>query len=157
MAVAVDFRKFTPVDSRGDLIHRIDQAPVEHAEAVLAAYDVLQHLHKSGILALMSGLLSAREAITSHAVDVVSSKEAVTGLRVALVFGSVLSSVDADQVHAVITSESNNTRSLWTICRRLFTKEALRALAAGVGLLNVVGSALLKRDKSETVASPASR
>src|SRR6266849_2186093 len=91
MAAAVEFREFTPIDSRRDLIRRIDQAPVEHAEAVLAAYDVLQRLHESGALALLRGLLSARKTVTSHVVDVVSSKEAVTGLRIALMFGTLLS------------------------------------------------------------------
>ncbi len=91
MAAAVEFREFTPIDSRRDLIRRIDQAPVEHAEAVLAAYDVLQCLHESGALALLRGLLSARKTVTSHVVDVVSSKEAVTGLRIALMFGTLLS------------------------------------------------------------------
>jgi len=50
MAIAVDFREFTPADSREDLIRRVEQAPVEHAEAVLATYDLLQRLHEKGLL-----------------------------------------------------------------------------------------------------------
>ena len=46
MAVAVDFRSFTPVDARVDLIKKVEGAPVEHAEAVLSAYDLLQQLHE---------------------------------------------------------------------------------------------------------------
>jgi hypothetical protein len=56
MAIAVDFREFTPADSREDLIRRVEQAPVEHAEAVLAAYDLLQRLHEKGLLDLLNGL-----------------------------------------------------------------------------------------------------
>ena len=36
MSIAVDFREFRPRNSRDDLIRRVEQAPVEHAEAVLA-------------------------------------------------------------------------------------------------------------------------
>jgi hypothetical protein len=53
MAVAVDFRSFTPVDARVDLIKKVEGAPVEHAEAVLAAYELLQQLHEKGILELL--------------------------------------------------------------------------------------------------------
>jgi len=58
MTVAVDFREFTPVDSRGDLIRRVEQAPSEHAGAVLAAYDLcLKCSH-------LFNLLDARGAIS---------------------------------------------------------------------------------------------
>ncbi len=63
MAVAVDIRDFTPVDSREDLIRRVEQAPVEHAEAVLAAYDLLQRMHEKGLLDLLNGLLSAGDTV----------------------------------------------------------------------------------------------
>jgi hypothetical protein len=43
-AAAVEFREFTPSDSRGDLIRRIDQAPVKHAEAVLGGVNLLNIL-----------------------------------------------------------------------------------------------------------------
>ena len=102
MAVAVDFREFTPVDSREDLIRRVEQAPVEHAEAVLAAYDLLQRLHDKGMLDLLNGLLSAGDTVVERVVDVVSSKEMVTALRIALIFSNLLSSIDPDKLHAVI-------------------------------------------------------
>jgi hypothetical protein len=49
MTVAVDFRKVTPVYSSGDLIRRVEQAPIEHADAVLAAYDLLQRDASNGL------------------------------------------------------------------------------------------------------------
>jgi hypothetical protein len=59
MAKAVDFRELTPRNSRGDLIRKVEQAPAQHAEAVLAAYDLLQRLHEKGMIDLLKGLLSA--------------------------------------------------------------------------------------------------
>jgi hypothetical protein len=38
MAVAVEFREFTPKNSRNDLMRRLEQAPEEHAEAILSAW-----------------------------------------------------------------------------------------------------------------------
>jgi hypothetical protein len=75
--------------------------------------------------------------------------EAVTGLRLARIFGGVLQFLDPDQVHAAIAAESKSGRSVWAVCRRLFTKEALR-VAVAVGLLNILGAALLRRETRET-------
>jgi uncharacterized protein YjgD (DUF1641 family) len=147
MAVAVDFREFKPVDSREDLIRRVEQAPIEHAEAVLAAYDLLQRLHQKGLLDLFNGLLSAGDTVVDRVVDVVSSKEMVTALRVGLIFSNLLTSIDADAVHAVIADAGKETPSLLTLGKQAASKDARRGLATTVGLLNVFGAALSKQQK----------
>jgi uncharacterized protein YjgD (DUF1641 family) len=145
MAVAVDFREFKPVDSRGDLTRRVEQAPIEHAEAVLDAYDLLQGLHEKGLLQLLSGLLSAGDTVVNHVVDVVSSKEMVTALRIVLIFSSLLSSIDADALHAVLAGAGKEPPSLLAIGKKATSKDARRGMAAAVELLNVLGAALNKQ------------
>ena len=149
MAVAVDFREFKPVDSRGDLIRRVEQAPIEHAEAVLAAYDLLQRLHQKGLLDLLNGLLSAGDTVVNHVVDVVSSKEMVTALRIGLVFSNLLSSIDADALHAVLAGAGKEAPSLLTLGKQAASKDARRGMAAAVGLLNVFGAALSKQQSDK--------
>jgi len=75
MAKLVDFRTFTPKDSREDLARRLQEAPNEHAEAFLAGYDLLQRLHEKGIIDLLNGLLSAGDTVVERVVDVISSRE----------------------------------------------------------------------------------
>jgi hypothetical protein len=70
MAMAVEYREFTPRNSREDLIRKVEQAPVAHAQAVLAAYELLQRLHEKGMIDLLGGLLSAGETVVEHIVDV---------------------------------------------------------------------------------------
>jgi uncharacterized protein YjgD (DUF1641 family) len=142
MAVAVDFREFTPRNSREDLVRKVEQAPVEHAEAVLAAYDLLQRLHEKGMIDLLSGLLSAGDTVVDHVVDVISSKEMITALRIGLTFTNLLSSIDADKLHAVVADAENETPSLLSIGKQATSKDARRGLATAVGLLNVFGAAL---------------
>jgi uncharacterized protein YjgD (DUF1641 family) len=142
MAKAVSFREFTPRNSRDDLIRKVDQAPVEHAEAVLAAYDLLQRLHEKGLIDLLNGLLSAGDTVVDRVVDVISSKEMVTGLRIALIFGDLLSSIDPDKLHAVISNSGKEAPSLLTIGKQAISKDARRSMATAVGLLNVLGDAL---------------
>src|SRR5215469_6290273 len=96
MAQAVDFRKYTPENSRDDLARRIREAPSEHADALLAALALLQKLHDAGLLSLASGLISAGNTIIDHLADVADAPQAVAALRATLIFGSVLNTLDAD-------------------------------------------------------------
>jgi uncharacterized protein YjgD (DUF1641 family) len=142
MAVAVDFREFHPVDARNDLIRKVEHAPVEHAEAVLSAYELLQKLHEKGMLELLTGLLSAGDTVVNHVVGVVSSKEMVTALRIGLIFSNLLSSIDPDKLHNVIADAGKETPSLLSIGKMATSKDARRGMATAVGLLNVFGAAL---------------
>jgi uncharacterized protein YjgD (DUF1641 family) len=146
MAVAVDFREFKPVDSRADLVRRVEHAPIEHAEAVLAAYDLLQRLHQKGMLDLFNGLLSAGDTVVDRVVDVVSSKEMVTALRIGLMFSNLLTLIDADALHALIADAGKETPSLLALGKQAASKDARRGLATAVGLLNVFGAALGKQE-----------
>jgi uncharacterized protein YjgD (DUF1641 family) len=142
MAKAVAFREFTARNSRDDLLRELEQAPIEHAEAVLAGYDLLQRLHEKGLIDLLNGLLSAGDTIVDRVVDVISSKEMVTALRIALILGDLLSSIDADKLRTVVSNSSKEAPSLLMIGKQAISKDARRRMAVAAGLLNVVGDAL---------------
>lgn len=148
MAVAVDFRHFQPVDAREDLARRVREAPAEHAEAILAAYDLLQQLHDNDVFSLLSGLLGASDTVVSQVVNLVSSKEMITVLRILLIFGNVLKSVDPDKLSAVFADTANRDASLLSIGKQAASKDARRAMATAVGLLNILGDALEKQQPS---------
>jgi uncharacterized protein YjgD (DUF1641 family) len=150
MAVAVDFREFTPRNSREDLIRMVEQAPVSHAEAVLAVYDLLQRLHDKGMIDLLSGLLSAGDTVVERIVDVISSREMVTALRIALILSNLLSSLDPEKLHAVISNAGKDAPSLLAIGKQAASKDARRGMAAAVGLLNVFGEALNAQQAGHT-------
>jgi uncharacterized protein YjgD (DUF1641 family) len=153
MAKLVDFRTFTPKDSREDLVRRIQEAPNEHAEALLAGYDLLQRLHEKGIIDLVNGLLSAGDTVVERVVDVISSKETVIALRIALIFSNLLSSIDPDKLHAVMSNAGRDAPSLLAIGKQATSKDARRGMAAAVGLLNVFGAALGKQQSDKPAES----
>ena len=144
MAVAVDFRNFTPVDARVDLIKKVECAPVEHAEAVLAAYELLQQLHEKGILELLTGLLTAGETAVNHVVGIISSPQAVTATRLGLMMVNMLGSIDADKISTALAAGSKTPPSLLAMGKQATSKEARRAMAVGLGLLTAFGEALDK-------------
>ena len=82
MAQAVEFRTFTPDNSREDLMRRIHEAPAEHADALLAAFALLQKFHDVGLLSLASGLISAGNTIVNHLAAVADTQNCGQGIRV---------------------------------------------------------------------------
>src|SRR5215468_3864782 len=148
MAQAVEFRKFTPENSREDLARRIREAPTEHAEAILAAFALLEKLHDAGLLSLASGLISAGSTIVERLADVADSPQAVTALRTTLIFGSVLNTLDADELHKAM-QVGDREASLLRILKGLTTKESRQVAMIGVNLMNVIGKAFPSRNTSE--------
>ena len=144
MAVAVEFRKFQPTDSREDLLRRVEAAPHEHAEAVLAAYGVLEKLHEADVLSLLNGLLGAKNLVVDRAADVISSAEMVNLLRISLLAGGLLKNIHPDDLNDVLKESSQEPPSLFQILKRITSKDARRALGAMGGLLNIFGAALRK-------------
>jgi uncharacterized protein YjgD (DUF1641 family) len=145
MAMAVEFREFTPRNSRDDLIRKVQNAPEAHAEALLAAYELLQRMHDKGLIDVANGLLSAGDTVVDRVVDVASSKPAVTALRIALMFSNLLSTLDPDAVSAVLSPKEKEPPSLWQVAKQAMSKEARAGLAASIGLLKVLGATLNKR------------
>jgi uncharacterized protein YjgD (DUF1641 family) len=145
MAMAVEFREFTPKNSRDDLIRKVQNAPEAHAEALLAAYELLQRMHDKGLIDVANGLLSAGDTVVDRVVDVASSKPAVTALRIALMFSNLLSTLDPDAVSAVLAPKEKEPPSLWQIAKQAMGKDARAGLAASIGLLKVLGAALTRQ------------
>src|ERR1700745_1965841 len=65
---------------RAELRSRLEQAPEAHAEAVLAAYEVLQQLHERGVLEIMRGGLEASDEILEKVVDNAKTAEAIRAI-----------------------------------------------------------------------------
>jgi len=73
--------KLPPRDPREELYHRLENAPKEHAEALLAAFDIVQGLHDKGLLELAKGALGSGEKVLDILVEAGDSPEVVRGIR----------------------------------------------------------------------------
>lgn len=90
-----------PRDPRDELRKRLDQAPVEHAEALLDSYDLLEKLHQHGLLELMRGALGASDKLIETAVDATKSDESVRAIRNAIILGKILGAINPDVLQGV--------------------------------------------------------
>src|SRR5882762_6481409 len=138
-----------PRNPRAELRSRLEQAPQEHAEAVLAAYEVLQELHSRGVLDIMRGALAASDEILDKVVDNVKTPEAIRAIRNVLFFRRILGSIEPDWFKGIFqaipegiaqaTTDQDKPVSIFGLVRRLLSKDSLRALAAGVDFLQALG------------------
>src|SRR5258705_12864031 len=83
-----------PRDPQRELNSRLQQAPLEPAEAVLAAYEVLQGLHDSGVLEVLRGMLSGGEKALEQVVEVARGPEAIRATRNLLLLVKALGEIE---------------------------------------------------------------
>ena len=85
-----------PRDPREDLRSRLHNAPLEHAEAVLAGYEVLQKLYDCGVLELLRGLLGSSDRVLQNAVDAARTPGSMRIIRNLIVLTKALSEFDPE-------------------------------------------------------------
>ena len=81
---------------REELKSRLDNAPVEHAEAVLSAYEVIQALHDRGVLDLVRGALNAGDRLLEIVVDEAKSPGGIRTIRNLFLLAKVLGTIEPE-------------------------------------------------------------
>jgi uncharacterized protein YjgD (DUF1641 family) len=95
-----------PRDPREELRKRLEQAPVEYAEALIDSYQLLQQLHDHGIFELLRGALGASDKLIETAVGAAKSDESVRAIRNAIILGKVLAAINPEVLQCVATAAS---------------------------------------------------
>jgi uncharacterized protein YjgD (DUF1641 family) len=155
MAQPIPFH-LAPRDSREGLNSRLQQAPLDHAEAVLAAYEVLQGLHDRGVLELMRGALGGGEKILEQIVAVASGPESIRATRNLLLLVTTLSEIEpallADLTRAIpkalvqANAEEAKPPGLFKLMSTFWNADFRRGLAAFNDLLVVFGRNLTEKN-----------
>ena len=128
---------------------RLERAPAEHAEALLAAYQVLQQLNDRGVLEVMNGALATSDEILEKIVENVKTPEAIRSIRNLLAWQRVLGSIEPEWFKAIFpaipegiakaTAERDKPVSIFGLIRRACSKDSLRAMSAAVDFLEAFG------------------
>lgn len=139
-------------DSRVELEARLRSAPVEHAEALLAACELLQTLHDRGTLDLARGAVSSGDKLVEIVVAAARSPESIRGLRNLLLLINMLGAIDPDVLKAFTQAVPEALRrtalhpepvGLWTLLRDFFRNQDFRhGLSAVNTLLESFGRSL---------------
>ena len=145
----------TPRDPQRELASRLEQAPLEHAEAVLAAYEVLQSLHDSGVLEVLRGTLNGGEKILGQVVEVASGPEAIRATRNLLLLAGALGEIEpallSDLTRALpkalvqANAEEARPPGLFKLISTFWNRDFRRGLAAFNDLLVMFGRNLREK------------
>lgn len=141
-----------PRDPRRELIARLERAPVEHAEALLDSYELLQQLHDRHVFELLRGALSAGDKIVQSTVEVADSPQSVRALRNAIILGKMLSAINPDLLQCVATAVDETLGSekkpvieppgLFSLISQFRHQELRRSMALINRFLEVLGTQL---------------
>jgi len=142
-------------DPREELRDRLVKAPLEHAEALLDSYELLQKLHDRGVFQLLRGALQAGDKIVEAAVETASSDESVRALRNAIILGKMLSSINPDLLQSIAVAVSETLGSvkkpvieppgLFSLLNQFRRKELRRSIALINRFLESLGRQLRKQ------------
>jgi len=142
--------EFPPRDTRAELQTRLQNAPLQHAEALLAGYDLLQRLHDRGVLELLRGGLGSSDKVLSIVVDGAKTPEAINATRNLLILSKVMFDLEPDLLENIANAVPNSLAqareqkplSLWQLFKKMCSKDTRRALSAMLGLLESFGKSL---------------
>lgn len=150
MAHPIPFKP-EPVDPQKELMQRVQEAPREHAEALLAAWDLLQTSHDQGILDLMQGLVGGRDIIAGKLAEAANSPDGINVIRNLLALGRIVAALDPDMLYKAsraldrnpprVRSADEKPPSLLSLFRQFRAEDTRRGLAYGLDLLAVLGAA----------------
>jgi len=150
MAQQITFKP-EPVDPQKELMRRVETAPREHAEALLAAWDLLQTAHDQGVLDLAHGLIGGRDAIAAKLAEAANTPDGINVLRNLIALGRIVASIDPDMLYKVsraldrnpprVRSAEEKPPSLLALFRQFRAEDTRRGLAYGLDFLAAIGAA----------------
>jgi uncharacterized protein YjgD (DUF1641 family) len=148
-----------PRDPREELRKRLDEAPLEHAEALLDSYELLQQLHNHGVFELLRGALSASDKLIETTVDAAKSDASVRAIRNAIILGEILGSIHPDALQGVAVAVSETfgcyekpvvePPGLFSLLTRFRRKESRRSIALLSKFLQTLGDQIKLRRSSD--------
>lgn len=141
---------FPARDRQAELRKRLDEIPVEHAEAIVDFLELLEVLHRKDVLATLRGLIGAGDDIIGHVAKAAAQPESIRAMRNFLALSKLFGKLDPALIESIersITPQlmDRNLRrqtpapSLWKIARTFWSPPVRRALLATGLVLAGVG------------------
>src|SRR5882757_7051217 len=134
---------------RAELQARLQNAPQEHAEALLAAYEVLQGLHDRGVFELMRGALGSSDKVIEIIVQGANNPEVICGMRNLVVLAKILGTIEPSLVEdfaralpeaiAFTKAHEADPPGLWGVLKMFGSKSFRRGLLLVNSLLEAFG------------------
>ena len=128
-----------PVDPKLELQCRLQAAPLEHAESLLVAFDLLEEAHNQGLLDLLHGAVGCKDAILGKLAEYAKQPESAQAVRNLIILGKLLASIDPEALQP--GPQQEKPPSLWQIFKGMRSEDARRGLARVTAMLAALGRA----------------
>ena len=139
-------------DPRIVLQSRLQDAPAEHAAALLAGYEVLQGLHDSGVLDLLRGALGSSGELVDITVRAAGSPDSIRAIRNLLLLINMLGAIEPEVLKKFTDAGPQALKmmvrrpeqpGLWTLIKDfLWNRDFRHGLAAVNTMLATLGRSL---------------
>jgi uncharacterized protein YjgD (DUF1641 family) len=137
-------------DARAELQTRLQNAPLQHAEALLSGYDLLQRLHDRGVLDLLRGGLGSSDKVLTILVDAAKTPEAINATRNLLILSKIVFTLEPELLENIAQAVPNSLAvakqqkplTLWQLFKKMCSQDTRRALSAMLGVLESFGKSL---------------
>jgi uncharacterized protein YjgD (DUF1641 family) len=151
MAVPIPLKRES-ADLTQEIRGRLEHAPVIHADAVLAAYQLLQDLQDRGVLDLLRGLLGAGDDVVTRLAQATSTPEAIRVARNLVSLFQILGSVDPEILGNLAREIRENPPprqmpGFFSNLAKLGSKDSRRAWGALAYGVQTFGRALVRKGR----------
>lgn len=131
-------------DPRLELENRLQAAPVQHAEALLVLFDIIEEAHDQGLLDLVHGAVGSKNAIAAKLAYYAKQPSSTQAIRNVLILGELLGSLDptilADTTKQAL-QRTEQPPSLWHLFRRAASADGRRGMGMFLSLVCGLGKA----------------
>ncbi|HEY1767177.1 MAG TPA: hypothetical protein VGG26_05955 [Terracidiphilus sp.] len=141
-----------PRDLRKEREEQLKQARIDHAEAILNAYELVEQLHASRTFELLRGALGASGQITEKVAAAADTPQAVNGVRNLILLTKMLGSIDPEIMESWVAAAAGTLGhkpnpdteppGLFALLSQLRRRETRRALMLGTRFLAILGGRL---------------
>ncbi len=141
-----------PRDLERERAERLAAARLNHADALLEAYELIGQLHSSRTLELLRGALGARGDLAETLVQAANTPEGANGLRNLILLAKMLGSIDPQVMESYVAAVTGavgqppdpktEPPGILTVLNQLRRREVRRALALVNRFLEIFGTRL---------------
>jgi uncharacterized protein YjgD (DUF1641 family) len=139
-----------PVKAAPGNMERLRNAPTEHAEALLSAYELLQLLHDRGVLNLLRGVVGGGDELIGTIAAAVDTPESIRAIRNFLLLTKFFANIPPDVLSSLADTVNSGAKrekahkapGLLHLLWRLRNEDSRHAAAVGLDLLEGLGKGL---------------
>src|SRR5258706_6494675 len=148
MAQPITFQM--PVKQPSTNLEQLQNAPAEHADALLSGYELLQLLHDRGVLNLFRGLIGGGDALIGQMAAAVDTPESIRAIRNFLLLTKFFASIPPDVLSSLVETvtagaereKAHKAPGLFHLLWRLRNEDSRHAVAVALDLLEGLGKGL---------------